>query len=197
MGDPPNVSQPHDVGVERRDLTTLRIALTGAHATGKTTIAAELARAIPGYRVIEEPYYQLESEGYAFGASPTLEDFEMQLERSIRNVEGLQGGSIFDRSPADYLAYLLSHGDGGPATAAHWFPKVGGAIATLDLLVFVPIERPDRIETREASRLRRRVDTALRAGLLADDWGFDATILEVNGSPDERVAQILARIEGA
>jgi predicted ATPase len=174
----------------------MRIALTGAHATGKSTLAAELARALPGYRVVEEPYYQLESEGYAFVASPTLEDFEVQLERSIRNVQELQGGLIFDRSPADYIAYLLSHGDGGPAAAAPWFAKAAAAIATLDLLVFAPVERPDRIVTLEAARLRRRVDAALRAGLLADDWGFGAPIMEVNGSPDERVAQVLARIEG-
>ena len=174
----------------------MRIALTGAHATGKSTLAAELARSLVGYRVIEEPYYQLESEGYAFVASPTLEDFEVQLDRSIRNVEDLHGALILDRSPADYLAYLLSHGDGGPAAATQWFAKVGEAIATLDLLVFVPIERPDRIAAPEATRLRRRVDTALRGGLLADDWGFGATILEVTGSLDERVAQILAHIEG-
>jgi hypothetical protein len=38
------------------------------------------------------------------------------------------------------------------------------------------------------------VDVALRAGLLADEWGLGATVLEVRGSVDERVAQVLARL---
>jgi hypothetical protein len=172
----------------------MRLALAGAHATGKSTLAAELARALPGHRVIEEPYYQLEAEGHVFSASPPLEDFEAQLERSLQSVAQERGAVIFDRSPADYLAYFLAHRDRGRAALAHWFPEVCAAIATLDLLVFVPIERPDRIAAPEAARLRRRVDTVLRAGVMADEWALGAPVLEVGGLPGERVAQVLARL---
>lgn len=174
--------------------TSMRLALAGAHATGKSTLAAELARALPGHRVIEEPYYLLEAEGHVFAASPALEDFEVQLERSLQSVAEERGGVIFDRSPADYLAYFLAYRDGGRAAVVRWFPEVCAAIATLDLLVFVPIERPDRIAAPEAARLRRRVDTVLRAGVMADEWALDAPVLEVSGPADERVLQVLARL---
>ena len=172
----------------------MRIALTGAHATGKSTLATELARALPGYRVIEEPYHQLEAEGYAFAAAPTLEDFECQLERSLRSVAEERGPVIFDRSPADFVAYLLAHRDDRRAAAAWEFAAVAAAIGTLDLLVFVPIEQPDRIAAPEARRLRRRVDAMLRAGLAADEWGFGTTVIEVSGSSMERVARVLASL---
>jgi hypothetical protein len=116
---------------------TTRIALAGAHETGKSTLAAELARALPGHPVVEEPYYELEAEGHLFAAPPTLEDFEAQLERSLRNVREERGDVIFDRSPADYLAYMLAHRDAADADVSSWLPRVADAVATLDLTVFV------------------------------------------------------------
>lgn len=173
----------------------LRIALAGAHATGKSTLSMELVRALPSYRVIEEPYYQLEAEGHAFAASPALEDFEAQLERSLRNVREEHGEVIFDRSPADYLAYLLVHRNRAQSDVACWLVEISAAMAALDLIVFVPVERPDRIDAPEAGRLRRRVDAELRSGLATDGWGFGAPVLEVSGTPGERVHQVLARVE--
>lgn len=169
----------------------MRIALAGAHATGKSTLAAELARVLPGHRVIEEPYHQLEAEGHVFAAPPALEDFELQLERALRCVGAERGEAIFDRSPADYLAYLLAHRDRDRADVGRWLPDVRAAITALDLVVFVPIERPDRIAAPELGRLRRRVDAALRAGIVADEWGLGGRVLEVRGTPGERATQVL------
>lgn len=174
---------------------TTRIALAGAHETGKSTLAAELARALHGHRVVEEPYYALEARGTCFAAPPTLEDFEAQLERSLRDVREARGDVIFDRSPADYLAYMLAHREAAHADVSSWLPRVADAVATLDLTVFVPIERPDRISAeREAGRLRRRVHATLRAALVGDEWGFGANVLEVAGTPGERTRQVLARL---
>lgn len=173
---------------------SMRIALAGAHATGKSTLSVELARALPSYRVIEEPYYQLKAEGYVFAASPALEDFEAQLECSVRSVREEHGEVIFDRSPADFLAYLLVHRDRDRAEVARRLPDVSAAMAALDLIVFVPVERPDRIAAPEAGRLRRRVDAELRAGLAADEWGLGRPVLEVGGTLGERVQQVLARL---
>jgi predicted ATPase len=175
----------------------MRIAIAGAHAVGKSTLAADLARTLPGYRVVEEAYYQLEAEGHLFADAPSLEDFEAQLERSLRCIreEQGEGAVIFDRSPADYLAYMLAHREVARATLADWFPVVRKAFATLDLIVFVPVERPDRITVaREEARLRRRVDRMLHEALVVDDWGLGGEVLTVSGAPGERVTQVLARI---
>jgi predicted ATPase len=170
----------------------VRIAIAGTHAAGKSTLAADLARALPGHRVIEEPYYQLQAEGYLFAEWPTRDDFEAQLERSLRCVRQEHGDVLFDRSPADFLAYVIACSGDGAADVAEWLPLIAEALSTLDLVVFVPIERPDRIETQgENSRLRRRVDGLLREGLAEDGWGFGAAVLRVSGAPAERVRQVI------
>lgn len=174
----------------------MRIAVAGTHAVGKSTLAAELVRALPNYRMVEEAYYQLDAEGYLFADPPSLEDFEAQLERSLRCVREEQGGVIFDRSPADYLAYLLAHREAELVCTADWLPQVREAFDTLDLIVFVPIERPDRIAVpREEMTLRRRVDRLLREALIGDGWALGGEVLTVSGAPEERVKQVIARLE--
>lgn len=71
----------------------MRIAVAGTHAVGKSTLAAELVRVLPSYCVVEEAYYQLDAEGYPFADTPSLEDFEAQLERSLRCVREEQGSA--------------------------------------------------------------------------------------------------------
>lgn len=173
----------------------MRIAIAGTHAAGKSTLAADVARALPLYRVVEEAYYQLDAEGHLFADPPSLEDFEVQLQRSLRCVREERGDVIFDRSPADYLAYLLAHSEAERVAPADWLPEICEAFATLDLVVFVPIERPDRIAVPpEELRLRRRVDRLLSKALVADDWGLGGEVLTVRGAPAERATQVIARL---
>jgi predicted ATPase len=173
----------------------VRIAIAGTHAAGKSTLAADVARALPGYRVVEEAYYQLGAEGYLFADPPSLEDFEVQLQRSLLCVRDEQGDVIFDRSPADYLAYLLAHREAERVAPAEWLRDISEAFATLDLIVFVPIERPDRIAAPpEELRLRRRVNRLLSEALVADDWGLGGRVLTVRGAPAERATQVIARL---
>lgn len=95
----------------------------------------------------------------------------------------------FDRSPADYLAYLAALQPG--ISLADRVASTADALATLDLAVFVPIERHDVIATREMPRLRRRVDALLRDILVNQTWGIVVPVVEVQGTPSER-ADIVA-----
>src|SRR5207247_11249902 len=81
----------------------LRIAVSGAHRTGKTTLVEELVRLLPTYTAIAEPYYFLEEEGHEFAEMPSLEDFELQLERSMKLLAEDGEDLIFDRCPASIL----------------------------------------------------------------------------------------------
>ena len=60
----------------------MRIAVSGAHRTGKTTLIDELLGALATFSAVDEPYCLLAEEGHAFAEMPCLEDFELQLERS-------------------------------------------------------------------------------------------------------------------
>jgi hypothetical protein len=124
---------------------------------------------------------------------PSLEDFELQLERSIQSLAEEGEDRIFDRCPADILAYLITHDESEGFDVDAWLPRVRSAVERLDLIVFVPIERPDRVAIPDHAKLRRRVDEELRDILLNDRWGIGVEVLEVIGTPEERARQVLAR----
>lgn len=158
----------------------------------------ELDRALSGYEVVEEPYHLLEEEGHVFAEMPSLEDFELQLERSIECLAEVQENQLLDRCPADLLAYLMTHRDADGFDVELWLPRARSAMQQLDLVIFVPIEDPDRILVSEpdGGELRRRVDEELREILLEDRWDFGVEAVEVTGTVRERVRQVLAYLRG-
>lgn len=172
----------------------MKIGVSGAHRTGKTTLIAELGARLPAFHVIHEPYRLLEEEGYAFADPPGMEDFELQLRRSIGSIEESSGDCLFDRTPTDFLAYMICHDDSEGFDIGAWLPEVLDAMQRLDLVVFVPIEDPDRVTQHGSDhrRLRRRVDEELYDIVLQDRWTFGVPVVEVSGSPEERVRRVLA-----
>jgi len=174
----------------------VRIAVSGAHGTGKSTLIADLARNLPGYAVAEESYYALMAEGHAFAAQPSREELELLLERSCLTLIANDAPNLLlDRCPADYLGYLVAAPGPLSDVLARWFERASAAMSTLDLVVFVPVEDPDRIDPSaiEHRRLRRRADDALREIVVEDTWGFIPDVIEVAGTTEERVKQVLDR----
>jgi predicted ATPase len=174
----------------------MRIAVSGTHGTGKTTLVEALAPRLHGHDVVDEPYRQLEDEGEEFAERPSAEDFERQLDRAIHSLEHSAADSLFDRCPADLLAYLESVDDAGAIDVDGWIDRVRPVMPRLDLIVFVGIEHPDRIDRTDVRfrRLRRQVDEALRDIVLDDRWSFGVPAIEVTGSTADRVAQILRHL---
>ena len=101
----------------------MSLALTGTHASGKTTLAERLTRPLPNYTIIDEPWYLLESQGHHFSDPPTPEDFELQLACSLDTIEAATGHCIFDRSPIDFLAYLLAGLGHTAVDFDRWIPR--------------------------------------------------------------------------
>jgi thymidylate kinase len=174
----------------------MRIAISGTHFSGKSTLVEALSEELPQYTTVEEPYYLLQEEGYEFAESPSLEDFEQQLERSIESLDESSPNVIFDRCPADILSYLLVHADVDAFNLERWLPRVQAAIGTLDLIVFLPIEEPDRIVLpfSQDAEYRRRVDEKLKEIILENAFNFEVEVLEVTGSLKMRVERVLDQI---
>jgi len=177
----------------------MRIAVSGTHRAGKSTLVEALSVALPNYDALDEPYHQLEEEGYEFTEVPSIEDFEQQLERSIECIERSESNTIFDRSPADFLGYLLTHSDADAFELSDWLARIQAAVEKLDLIVFVPIEAPDRIvlPRSESRRERLQVNAALIDIVLDDRYGFDVEVMSVTGTPDTRLQQVLARVRSS
>jgi predicted ATPase len=177
----------------------MKIAVSGAHRVGKSTLVEALGEALAGHAVVEEPYHQLAEEGHEFAAFPSVEDFELMLRRCIQDARDRSGDVLFDRCAVDLLAYLRCHEEAELAALDDWLPAVGEALQGLDLVVFVPVEEPDRMplgRSRDAE-LRRAVDEQLREMLVDGSLGLDVEVVEVSGAVDERVAQVLARVRAS
>ena len=174
----------------------MRIAISGTHFSGKSSLVQALSEALPQYTTVDEPYHLLQEEGHEFAERPSLEDFELQLERAIENLEETSPNIIFDRCPADILGYLLSDADVEAFNLKEWLPRVQTAIKKLDVVVFLPIEEPDRIvlPLSEDAVYRQRVDDKLREIILENIFNFEVDVLEVTGNLQTRIEQVLAHI---
>jgi hypothetical protein len=171
----------------------MRIAISGTHYSGKSTLVDALSESLPRYTTVEEPYHLLQEEGHEFAEFPSIEDFELQLERSIESLDESAPNVIFERCPADILGYLLTHSDAEAFDLKQWLPRIRTAIRKLDLLVFLPIEDIDRIvlPLSQDAAYRQRVDEMLKEIVLDDLFDFDVEVLEVTGSPQRRVEKVL------
>jgi hypothetical protein len=175
----------------------MRIAISGSHLVGKTTLAEALVEALPRYELVPEPYYLLEEDGYEFAESPSIEDFERQLERSFQCIQDSGADVVFDRCPLDILGYLVTHRDAEAFHIEDWMPRVRDAVAMLDLIVFVPIEHPDRVAVpRSQARLRADVDAALSDIIVDDAYGLGFAVITAEGTPDARVRHVVALTSG-
>jgi len=173
----------------------MRIAISGSHLVGKTTLAEALADALQGYELVPEPYFLLEEDGYAFAEMPSIEDFEAQLERSLQSVEESDTNVILDRCALDMLGYLVTHQDAGAFRLEAWMSRVRDSVARLDLIVFVPIEETDRLVVpRSQIKLRSDVDTVLRDLIVDDAHRLEMDVIMVAGTPAARLRQVLAHL---
>ena len=173
----------------------MRIAISGAHFSGKSTLIASLLKQLPGYTSVDEPYYLLEEEGYEFSNPPALEDFEQQLKRSITVIKESRDNTIFDRCPLDCLAYALALEEES-IDIEDSIQMMEEAIQFLDLIIFVPIEDRIPVPASEDLKLRRNVDENLQEMLLEDSLGIldKVEVLEVTGSLEKRVKMVKSKL---
>lgn len=171
----------------------MKIAVSGAHHTGKTTLASQLITSLPGYSFVEEPYYQLLDGGYEFYADPSVEDYEVQLELSIQQIIDSDEKTIFDRSPLDFLAYIQIHQDSEYFQMAEWKEKVDDALNQINAIVYVPVESPYLMPCplSEYPELRDEMDSKVKDLIYDYESRFSYKVIEVSGSINSRINQIL------
>ena len=168
----------------------MKIAITGAHRVGKTTLAEKLQEYLVDYELRMEPYHELTELGYEFSEQPNVSDFLEQLDYSITQISTSDRNVIFDRCPIDFLAYIQAIDGSGNIQSI--FNKVESIISELDLLVFVPIEEPDLIpgDTADFQELREDVNEIMA------DWigDFGVDVIEVRGTLSNQLEQILSKV---
>jgi len=175
----------------------MRVAISGSHRTGKTTLVEELAALLPNYATIDEPYHLMEEEGYAFCHPPSLEDYEAQLFRSIESLKERGRRVFFDRCPVDFLGYIAVHEDADSFDWDERLPRIRVALQRLDLIVFVPVEAQGRIAfsmSNDDDGSRALVDDKLGEILLDDPFELGVEVLAVEGDPERRLRTVMESI---
>lgn len=170
----------------------MRIAISGTHRTGKSTLVGELEIRLENWVTFAEPYELMVEDGVEFGHPPSVEDFEAQLRCSMELLREGPADAIFDRCPLDFLGYLLAHRDVGVFRLEDWLDRIRESVASLDLVVFVSVEPGDRIGVDEDDGgLRAQVDDVLRDLVPGDSLQFGMEVLEVQGSVRARADAVL------
>lgn len=167
----------------------MRIAVSGTHCTGKSTLVEEFLRVHPNFTHEPEPYTVLvEDFGEEFSEKPTVEDFLRQLEFNINRLRRHARGEhvIYERCPIDFLAYIdvLDH-----RTAETTRESVSDAIQHLDLIVHLPLT--DHLDAdAEYPKLRKAVDHRLSAIFRDNEFDIvtnDVVVVEAQGSTAQRL----------
>ena len=182
----------------------MRIAISGTHCCGKSTLIEAFLAAHSEYAHEPEPYEMLqELHGETFGAEPSAEEFFIQLEYQVERLRQYCVGDrvIFERSPVDFVAYLLALDDlardtADPALTKQSIEVARGAVQLLDLIVYLPAT--GAVSESEDPDLRTAVDARLEEILLNDELGIFATpsssILEITGTTSQRLVALEAAV---
>jgi hypothetical protein len=127
----------------------MRIAISGSHSLGKSTVVNDWVAAHPEFRREEEPYRALALNGpyeILFRESSTRLHNGIQLYYNISRVNrysSVADDVIFDRAPVDYLAYSQYTANQGTTDidsvfVASMVAAVRESLDHLDVLAFVP-----------------------------------------------------------
>jgi predicted ATPase len=183
---------PVEVRYQRMDLSQqMRIAVSGTHSVGKSTLIDEFLGTHPEFTHEPEPYTVLvEDFGEEFAAEPQVEDFRRQLEFNIARLKQHKRGErvIYERCPADFLAYIDAL---EPQSAEVLLDPVAEAMQNLDLVVFLPLDNANSNET-EYPKLRKAIDRRLHSLLIDDELGMlNTRVVEAKGSTTQRLRIIV------
>ncbi len=163
----------------------MRIAVSGTHCSGKSTLVADFLAAHRDYEHEPEPYEWL-AETEPFSDPPVADDFRRQLEFAVERVRGYERGArvIFERCPLDFLAYLRALGaDDDRALGA-----AAGAIRHLDLIAFLPLDGIPAPESEDLE-LREAVNEHLAEIFSGDELALPP-VVEIRGTPAQRLAAL-------
>ena len=183
----------------------MRVAISGTHCCGKSTLIDAFLSNHDTYSHEPEPYEALQDlYGEDFGAEPAADEFFRQLEYQVERLQQYSAGDrvIFERGPADFLAYLLALDDLGRDTADAELAKqsislVRSAMALLDLVVYLPATN-EGVPESEDPELRRAVNARLEGILLDDEFdlftGDRSLVLEIVGTTEQRLRSLEAAL---
>lgn len=194
----------------------MRIAISGSHSLGKSTVVNDWVATHREYLREEEPYRALGMNGpyeIRFRDASTRLQNGIQLYYNIARVHRYATSAddvVFDRAPVDYLAYSQFTAECGTTDIDESFvesmvPAVRESLDHLDILAFVPASKEWPVEMEDDGirpvdyEYRDRVDAIFkqiyREGRYAVMPALNPPLLvELSGPRAQRIEQLEAAI---
>lgn len=175
----------------------MRIVISGTHASGKSTLGADLGVVLRGCVVLGDPYDLLD-ESTAGADAPSFEaQLLLSAERLLEELD--RPVVVAERGPLDFVAYLDALGRLGRPTCSPerreaLVALVGAAMQRVDLVVVLPLDGTIDVPSDEDPSLREAMDDVLLELLDDPDLIGSARVVEVVGDADERLAAVVAAI---
>jgi hypothetical protein len=189
----------------------VRIAVSGTHCSGKSTLVADFLAAHGDYVHEPEPYEWLQDVyGEVAADEPDVDDFYRQLQLSVERLGEYGTGArvVAERSPLDFVAYMLALADLGRTgsdcallASASELAAVG--MAHVDLFVLLPLTGTDRIVAPESEdlELREAMNDRLLDIVTSDAYSLFANgrprVVEIHGTRHERLRLLECATIGA
>lgn len=182
----------------------MRIAVSGTHFIGKSTLIEDFCKKHSDYKCENEAYYKLQDEKeMELSLEPSLDSLLEQLDYSILQLNQCanEKNVIFDRCPVDYIAYSMialkeDFIDINDSEVSEQFPEIKAALNTLDLILFLPITNENTIEYTEENPAYRKAADKYFKKIYRDDIcdifpGYgNPKIIEIWGDRLTRVKKI-------
>src|SRR5262245_49024490 len=188
----------------------MRIAVSGSHGAGKSTLIATFLGRCPDY--LHEPEaFETIGDDIELTASgePTPEGLQALLDYTVASLESHATDAcvVFERSPVDYLAYAVASRSPEWRSARQAFldvqvEVVRAALRRLDVIAYLPVSAKGPVQGRpgEDARFRDRVDQCLRRALFDDEHDLldvgTPSVVELPPRPERQLAA-LVRLAGA
>lgn len=179
----------------------MRIAVSGTHCSGKSTLVQDFLAAHREYVHEPEPYEWLQDlYGEEMAEEPAAEDFLRQLQLSVERLGGYGPGAnvIAERSPLDFIAYMLALTELGRsardcALTSEATELAAAGLAHIDVMAVLPLNDRDGIVAPESEdlELREAMNERLLDLITADELSLFGSgrprVVELHGSPTKRL----------
>lgn len=177
----------------------MRIVVSGTHASGKSTLVADVVPALPGYAVLPDPFELIDERYDQPGPAMFLQQLRVAADRLE---DDPPADLIAERGPLDFLAYLaaldeLGRGSASDEALERAREMTASALRAVDLLVVLPLTEGDGIRPAEDEdlELRDATDAAL-LDLVDDAELVPATtrVAEIAGDREKRRRALISAI---
>lgn len=166
----------------------MKIAITGAQGVGKTTLARQINKHYPDFKILPEAARLAKEAGYDLDQTATTET-ELWLITKQVELESTESKWVADRCGIDLLAYIQHLFSEESALIELATKTLTPRFSNYDLVLYLPSGQfaieDDGVRTTDIE-FQQAVDRRIRDVLEKHKIPF----IEIIGSPEERLAKV-------